>query len=59
MEKLKKDANVILYELITTLSTFQEHNERYGPDVKRDEEFASVVIERAKELANLKAKRAE
>jgi hypothetical protein len=52
----KKDANVILYELITTLSTYQEHNERQGHDVKRDEKFAEIIIQRAKELADLKAK---
>lgn len=52
----KKDANVILYELITTLSTYQEHNERNGHHVKRDEQFAAIVIQRAKELADLKAK---
>ena len=57
MEAPKKDANVILYELITSLSTFQEHNERRGPDIKRDEVFADLVIEVAKKLADLKAKR--
>jgi len=50
----KKNANIILYELITSLSTFQEHNERHGPDLKRDERFADLVIEVAKKLAYLK-----
>lgn len=52
----KNNANFILYHLITTLSTFQEHDQRYGPDLKRDEKFAGLVIEVAKKLADLKAK---
>ena len=57
MDKPIKTANVILYELITSLSTFQEHNEHHGPNIKRDENFADLVIEVAKKLTDLKAKR--
>ena len=49
-----KDTNAILYELITSLSTFQEHNEREGPDLKRDDRFADIVIETAKKLTEMK-----
>jgi len=49
-----KDTNAILYELITSLSTFQEHNERQGPDLKRDDRFADIVIETAKKLTEMK-----
>lgn len=49
-----KDENVILYELFTSLSTFKEHNERYGPERERDQTFADLVIETAKKLANMK-----
>jgi hypothetical protein len=48
-----KDENVILYELYTSLSTFKEHNERYGPDVTRDRRFAALVIETANKLATI------
>ena len=49
-----KDTNAILYELITSLSTFQEHNEREGPELKRDDRFADLVIETAKKLTEMK-----
>jgi hypothetical protein len=49
-----KDTNAILYELITSLSTFQEHNERQGPDPTRDDRFADRVIETAKKLTEMK-----
>ena len=49
-----KDTNAILYELITSLSTFQEHNERHGPDAARDDTFADIVIETAKKLTEMK-----
>jgi hypothetical protein len=50
------DENIILYRLITSLSTFQEHNESRGRNVARDEHFADYVIEVAKHLAELKRK---
>jgi hypothetical protein len=56
MPPIKKDANAILYELITSLSTFKEHNERHGPDLARDEKFTAVVIETAKKLSELNKK---
>ena len=56
MPPIKKDANAILYELITSLSTFQEHNERHGPDLARDESFSALVIETAKKLSELNEK---
>ena len=49
-----KDENAILYELMESLSTFKEHNERDGPDLARDQRFAAVVIETAKKLTNMK-----
>jgi hypothetical protein len=49
-----KDTNAILYELITSLSTFQEHNERHGADPARDDRFADLVIETAKKLSEIK-----
>ena len=49
-----KDTNAILYELITSLSTFQEHNERHGADPARDDRFADLVIETAKKLTEMK-----
>ena len=49
-----KDTNAILYELITSLSTFQEHNERHGADPARDDRFADIVIETAKKLTEMK-----
>ena len=49
-----KDTNAILYELITSLSTFQEHNERHGADPARDDRFADLVIETAKKLTEVK-----
>ena len=49
-----KDTNAILYELITSLSTFQEHNERHGADPARDDRFADLVIETAKKLTEIK-----
>lgn len=47
-----KDENVILYELMESLSTFKEENERYGAEPERDQKFAAIVIETAKKLAD-------
>jgi len=53
---IRRDENVILYQLITSLSTFKEHNDYYGHHVERDADYSDIVIKAAKDLAELKKK---
>lgn len=49
-----KDEEVILYELMESLSTFKEENERHGAERKRNQRYAALVIEAAKKLSETK-----